>query len=390
MPAPFIAALLTPRGRGAVATIRLQGDLAPLDRAVDPLFRAVNGRSLATQEMDRILFGRWGRDAVEDVVLCRIDANTLEIHCHGGERAAERILADCRELGADVVDWKRLVALARGDLEAELQECLSRAVTWRTAEYLLMQASGLLRLAFERLAATAWNVDGRRAADAAIRDLLHWSRFGLHLTEPWRVVLTGPPNVGKSSLMNALLGYQRSIVFDQPGTTRDVVTGITAFEGWPVQLSDTAGLRVSSDELESEGMARARRHLAEADLILQLIDVSQPPADGVEDAEHYRTAGAPASAIPVLWVAHKCDLPDRWGDSLPEDATRVSSKTGAGVGELQRRMVRALTPEVPSLELPMPVTSRQIAALRSALAALAADDAAGYRLSISALTDACE
>src|SRR4029453_3197945 len=73
--------------------------------------------------------------------------------------------------------------------------------------------------------------------------VLEFAELGQHLTAPWRVVLAGPPNVGKSSLINALAGYQRTIVSHVPGTTRDVVTTTTAIDGWPVELADTAGLR---------------------------------------------------------------------------------------------------------------------------------------------------
>ena len=101
-----------------------------------------------------------------------------------------------------------------------------------------------------------------QAAAARIREWLAWEDFGLHLTRPWNVVLAGRPNVGKSSLINALLGYTRSIVFDQPGTTRDVVTAATAIDGWPIELSDTAGLRESPSRWrrrESSGRGRHSR-----------------------------------------------------------------------------------------------------------------------------------
>src|SRR5690606_16577637 len=78
--------------------------------------------------------------------------------------------------------------------------------------------------------------------------------LGLHLTRPWHVALAGAPNVGKSSLLNAVLGYGRAIVFDQPGTTRDVLDAVTAIDGWPVRLTDGAGLRESVDALEAAGV----------------------------------------------------------------------------------------------------------------------------------------
>src|SRR6185503_7750192 len=106
--------------------------------------------------------------------------------------------------------------------------------------------------------------------------LLALAEVGLHLTTPWRVVFAGPPNVGKSSLVNALLGYPRAIVYDQPGTTRDVLTASTAFDGWPFELRDTAGLRdgISLDSVEVEGVARARAQIATADLVVFVHDRS--------------------------------------------------------------------------------------------------------------------
>lgn len=342
----LMAARMTPRGRGAVAVIRVAGDHTVMDQLAAPLFRPANGRPMSEQAGGRILFGQWGREAVEEVVVCRIDAETLEIHCHGGDQAADRILNDWQELGADIVAWPQLVTATTDVLVAELRDCLSRAITWRTAEHLLHQSTGLLRSAFERLQ----SMSDRRVAVRMIDELLRWSQFGVHLTEPWRVVLTGKPNVGKSSLINALLGYQRSIVFDQPGTTRDVVTAETAFDGWPVQLFDTAGIRAGAEELEAEGITRARQQLAEADLVVQLIDLSEPPEE------------TSASEKKIL-VAHKADLADRWGAALPAEAIRVSSLTHTGVPELQREIMRRLVPVTPALDTPVPVTHRQVALL---------------------------
>src|SRR5690606_27241148 len=104
-------------------------------------------------------------------------------------------------------------------------------------------------------------------ASAEIADLLQTGQTARHLLTPWQVVLCGRPNVGKSSLINALVGYERTVVFDQPGTTRDVVSVETAIHGWPVIFSDTAGLRETESELEAAGIARARARLKQADLI---------------------------------------------------------------------------------------------------------------------------
>jgi tRNA modification GTPase len=364
-----IVARMTPRGRGAVATIRVHGDHTLLDRLAVPMFRPVNGQRLGDQEFGRLVFGSWGYESAENIVICRLDAATLEIHCHGGDLAVERILRDWKGVGAAVVSWNELFAGTVDRLEAELQECLSRTVTWRTAEFVLSQTNGRLRSAYEALVDVQWTPAERERTEASITGLLNWATFGEHLVEPWRVVLTGPPNVGKSSLINALLGYQRSIVFDEPGTTRDVVTAETAFDGWPVQLVDTAGLRAASEALEAEGIARAREQLAQADLVLELIDVSDPGS----------MVGLRSNDASSLVIAHKCDLPDRCGDLLPPHALRVSSFTGYGIAELQRELVKRLVPDVPPLDAPIPLTRRQTNLLKGALEALSSADESRYR-----------
>ena len=113
-------------------------------------------------------------------------------------------------------------------------------------------------------------------AAARLRELVGWTDFGCHLSEPWQVVILGRPNVGKSSLLNALAGFQRAIVFDEPGTTRDVVSTEIAIDGWPVRLLDTAGIRQGETELERAGIALAREQARSADLRLLVVDASQP------------------------------------------------------------------------------------------------------------------
>ena len=344
------AAILTPAGRGAVATIRVTGDLTQLDRA-SPLFRAANGRALSEQERRRIAFGAWGRGTTEEIVVSRLTDQTLEIHCHGGDAAVRRILSDLQQCGCSEVSWQQQAVNGVDCFDAECLDALTRATTGRTAEILLEQSLGLLREAFLPLDSLT-----------QIESLLSWANFGLHLTQPWNVVLTGRPNVGKSSLVNRLLGYERAIVFDQPGTTRDAVTADTAFEGWPVQLVDTAGQRDSTDELEAAGIALARQRLAAADLQIVLIDGSEPPCD---DDEQLLTEWPDA-----LVVAHKSDLPSRWSDfdwkRLPQQVVRVSSATGAGIIDLQRQLIERLIPHVPPVGTAVPVTARQITALRAA------------------------
>ena len=124
--------------------------------------------------------------------------------------------------------------------------------------------------------------------------------LGRHLTRPWQVVIAGAPNVGKSSLANALAGYQRAVVSEIPGTTRDLVTTEIALEGWPVELIDTAGLREPGEDLESQGIERALTAAGSADVCLWVLDSSAQPE-----------WPAPPSAN-MRFVINKVDLPAAW------------------------------------------------------------------------------
>lgn len=366
------AALLTPIGRGAVATIRLQGNLDS-PRLSDIPFRAANGKVLSQQSIGRIVFGQWGqKDAdSEEIVVCRVTPQALEIHCHGGDVAVQRILQDLQQIGCRALDWQGQNQRSRGTFEAECMDALSRATTWKTAEILHEQSSGLLRKSMERFLSLSADLT---ELTSRLDELLRWSSLGIHLSQPWIVVLTGRPNVGKSSLINALLGYERAIVFDQPGTTRDVVTAETAFDGWPVQLTDTAGLRETSEELEAAGIVLTRQKLEIADMRLILIDLSEAPS-------------ADDDALLAEWpdaivVGHKCDLTDQWQDRLPPHAIRVSSATGEGLVELQKMIVNRLVPQVPPPGTAIPVTLRQIRELQVARTAASTGDIASCRQAV--------
>eukprot|EP00913_Durusdinium_trenchii_P008904 g8370.t1 len=366
------AALLTPRGRGAVATVRLLGACHLIDEGEPRLFQSAGGRVLREYDIGRVVYGQWGRDLPEDVVVCRIDEATTDVHCHGGDAAAQRILDDLRTAGCTVQSWQEISTATAGLLETELVEALGRAETSRTAGILLEQQSGVLRGALETLQALSREPSFADAGEARseligqIEALLHWSQFGLHLTQPWKVVIAGRPNAGKSSLINALLGYARSIVYDEPGTTRDVVTAQTAFDGWPVELADTAGIRDSVDELESAGIGRARQNLAAADCRVLLLDLSRR-----RSLEEEQLLAEWPSAIRV---GAKRDLPNLWGFPLPADLLRVSTVTETGFDELAAEIVSRLIPEVPPPATAIPVTRRQVALLRQARAAIEAAD----------------
>ena len=356
---------LTPPGRGAVSVIELRGKLASVD-APTPLWRAANGRPLSRQACDRICFGQWGSESPEDVVVCRLGLELAEVHCHGGRAAVARILGDLRARGASVHAsgdaLRRLIPL----VDAECQLALTHAATERTTDLLAEQASGVLRAALESLGSKL-SADGDSAgietARQGIDDLLRWAPFGQHLTQPWSVVLCGEPNAGKSSLMNALAGFARSIVSEQPGTTRDLVTTEIVLDGWRIELSDTAGLRDADGEIEAEGVRRATQRLAAADLTILLIDGSQPWTSRSDQLlrENQAREG--------LVIRHKSDLPQAWMKGETPFLS-VSSRTGAGVEDLCDAMVTRLVPRVPSPGTPIPISPTICQQLRNVASAL--------------------
>jgi tRNA modification GTPase len=210
----------------------------------------------------------------------------------------------------------------------------------------------------------------RRAESGASQDaadrlhaLLRWSDVGLHLTRPWRVVLTGRTNVGKSSLINALLGYERSIVYGEPGTTRDVVTAHTAIDGWPVELADTAGLRASDDAVELAGVDLAHRVLAQADVVVLVFDASRPWL--TDDASLVR------DRPDALVVHNKCDQPMVDVAARPPGLS-TSATEGRGVPEVVAALSHRLVPTPPPPGTAIPFTARQVEAIRAGLSALQA------------------
>lgn len=378
-------ALLTPPGRGAVAVLRAFGERA--SDVVNEAFASVAGRPLASFDWGRIVVGRW-RESGEELVVCRRDASTVEIHCHGGSAAVEAILQTMQARGAQLrSSHEQECELLRDPLAAEAIDALAHAATRRTAAVLLDQQQGALRRAASQIAD---HLAAARLATAleGIEALLEFADFGLHLTKPWRVVLAGPPNVGKSSLINALLGYERSLVFDQPGTTRDVVQSATALEGWPVELSDTAGLRTANDELEFAGVRLAERQLDSSDLALLVFDDSA--------AWTANEANLVARWPNALLVHNKCDLllpvaadaPVKLADRPAGLAT--SAKSGAGIAELMAAIVALLVPNAPPPGTAVPFTARHVESLRAARRSIELADLTTARSCLSRIGEASD
>ncbi|NBU41386.1 MAG: GTP-binding protein [Planctomycetia bacterium] len=274
---PPQVALLTPVGRGALAVVGVLGPDAT--RLVARLFAPRGARPL--HDADRhgegngvaeVRFGRWLGHAGgvgEDVVaVVRPGGDRIEVHCHGGTAAAEGVITSLEAAGARRVSWHHwLASLGEADWAIEVREALARVRGPKAARILSRQLAGAWDVAWRRLQAAA-EADRVSEVVADGTRLLAAARVGLRLTRPWRVVLVGRVNVGKSSLVNALAGHARCIVTPVPGTTRDLVETRLVLDGWEIDLVDTAGLRPGDepvDAVERAGIERAIAAAAAAD-----------------------------------------------------------------------------------------------------------------------------
>lgn len=358
---------LTPHGRGAVAVVVVEGAAAV--ELVEKHFVAAAGKSLTTFPVNRIIFGRWCANANdgEEIVVCRTSETSVELNCHGGVTAAQAIINALVADGA-IEQAASLWAVnnSSDSIEAEALLALGDARTERAAAILLDQYRGALREAVEKTINDLKNHDSNSARQRLL-GLLRRSEIGLHLTNPWRVVFAGPPNVGKSSLMNRLLGYDRSIVFDQPGTTRDLLTASAAFDGWSVELTDTAGLRESEDAIEVAGVSRATDTLSTADLAVLVFDAT---CEMDETLDRLLTQHPHA-----IYVINKCDL--RSIEHLGEKFLLTSAVNGAGITELMDRIVSQLVRCDVSPGDAVPFNERQLTAIDSARRAVDTGNAVG-------------
>jgi tRNA modification GTPase len=299
-----------------------------------------------------VVFGRWGDpERGEELVVVRHSAERLEVHCHGGLAASEAVLASVEQSGAVRQPWQEWLAAGGASvIEVEAREALARVGGPKAAQILCRQLAGTLDAELGRIAGL--EAGGDTAGAAAARERLRRAaRVGLRLTRPWRVVVAGDVNAGKSSLVNALAGHARSIVSAEPGTTRDVLETRIVLDGWEMDLVDTAGLRDDpAGPTEAAGIERARAAAAEADLVLHVVDASD---------------GRQAEACPTssLHVLSKCDLVPSDVDA-PPDAIRTSAVTGLGIDALAAAIVRRLVPEEsddpPLLAGPVPFTARHV------------------------------
>jgi tRNA modification GTPase len=363
--ATTLVAVLTPRGRGAIASLSVSGPSATTD--VQRLFSPLTGQPLANRPLNRPVLGHWHaadrrEPAGESLIVCRTSQDSLEVHSHGGHAILEFILATLTAIGCRVVasdQWTPRPVMDRMTFDAF--RALPRARTLPTAGILLDQLQGALSRAVRQTIADVTDGPPARAVEI-LRSLLAYSQLGLHLTRPFRIAVVGAVNAGKSSLVNAILGYQRSLVHHEAGTTRDVLTAYTAVSGWPVQLADTAGYRHTDDGLEGEGIARGAMAADSADLVLLVTDAAEAWTD-----ERYRFENQSAT-VPLI-VHSKCDLIARAPADRPA-GWLVSARTGSGLGNLMQAISRRLVPEVPPPGAAVPFEDEHCRVIRSALGAI--------------------
>jgi tRNA modification GTPase len=308
---------------------------------------------------DRLVIGHFGGDTGEEVVVRRWTDDAVELHCHGGSAAVAMIEALLVAAGCRRIEWRDWIDAAQLDPFAiAALKSLADAPTQRTAAILLDQYHGAIHRA---MAEIRQEIDRGQTETARqqIDALLDRAALGRHLVQPWRVVLAGQVNVGKSSLVNALVGFHRSIVHPMPGATRDAVAVATAIEGWPVELCDTAGLRdgcenQSIHEIEWAGIERTRERLAQADLVILIFDHSAPwSAEDQALLDRWPEA---------LLVHNKCDLP-RTSDrpiGIP-----TSAIDGHGIDVLLKSIAQRLVPNPPPDGAAVPFATEQIESIES-------------------------
>jgi tRNA modification GTPase len=339
-PDEVVCGALTAAGRGAIAVVEVRGVGAA--RMIEGVFAPFSRRRFQDTLHRKLIYGTWCPTG-EDVVVCRVAESHFEVHCHGGTAAVESIISALTESGASEISATE-ASNARGlDLwRAEIWNALPKATTERTAAFALRQ---LDRLPAEigRVLKNLSDGDAKKALDR-IDLILSWSHFGVSLLQVPSVVLCGQPNVGKSSLINSIVGFQRAIVHSSAGTTRDVVSQRTAVDGWPVELSDTAGLRQAEGPVEEIGVENARKTIDAARVLIGVFDGSRPW--NVADQRLFDRLDC--DIVVHNKSDHDAFSADGVGDALARPPGHATSATqNEGIEQLITLIAGKLVPELP-------------------------------------------
>jgi tRNA modification GTPase len=367
-----IAAISTPIGDGGIGIVRLSGSDAML--IADALFRSPTGVPLVEADSHTLHYGAihvQGR-LIDEVLVSVMRAprtytreDVVEINCHGGIVSTRAILDATLAAGARMAERGEFTkrAFVNGRISLDQAKAVLDIVRARTAlglEAAVDRLGGRFTHALadlraklaEILADLEVEIDypdldvdieaiGPRIEDcsARVQELLSKSESGRLIREGLTVAIVGRPNVGKSTLLNALLSEERAIVTPIPGTTRDTIEEDASLGGIPVRWIDTAGLRDADHPVEAEGVRRTRGAIDRADLLLLLVDASEPrhrEDDAVLTLDR---------SVPSLLILNKSDLPTAW-DDVPEGTwlatLRVSAKHGVGIETLREEILSAV------------------------------------------------
>jgi tRNA modification GTPase len=372
-----IAAISTPPGEGGIGIVRLSGNHA-IER-VEQLFKSPTGKTLSDKSR-QVYYGTiWDEDECLDEVLVHVmraphsytAENVVEINGHGGSGPLNAILECVLRQGARLANPGEFTqrAFLNGRIDLVQAEAVIDRIQARTRAGLKAAANSatgqLSRALFELKEQLLWAKSHIEAAvdfpDQDLPDLItpelqnkiaetHTKMKELYATadagrllrEGARIAIAGRPNVGKSSLFNALLRDARAIVTSQAGTTRDVIEETISIEGIPIRIMDTAGIRDTKDEIEQMGVDLARTTLDESAAVLFIFDASSPLT--LEDDQLFSEINT--IGIPVLYVGNKIDLGKQW-ESISAANTDapvhwVSAETLQGLDELENAMAKLL------------------------------------------------
>ncbi|HSS70985.1 MAG TPA: tRNA uridine-5-carboxymethylaminomethyl(34) synthesis GTPase MnmE [Casimicrobiaceae bacterium] len=365
--ADTIAAVATPAGRGGIGVVRVSGpDLTELIAGILGTTPPARMATLAT-------FRGWHGEPIDQGIALYFPApssytgeTVLELHGHGGGAVLALILNRCLDLGARIAEpgefTRRAFLNGKLDLaQAEAVADLIEAATATAARAAMRSLSGVfsdeIRAAVDGLIELRSfteatldfpeeDVEFMRASDAAgklaslrerLASIVGRARQGSLLREGLDVVLIGQPNVGKSSLLNQLVGEDVAIVTPVPGTTRDAIRGRIEVGGIPLHVIDTAGLRPTVDAVEKVGIERTWAAIERADLALVVTDARE-----TEHAEDAAIVGRLRTTLPRIVVRNKIDLAGIAAHSSADDGARevwLSAKTGAGLDLLREAML---------------------------------------------------
>lgn len=394
-----IAAISTPPGESAIAVVRISGPNAI--QITDRIFRGKEQPSRFASHVQH-LGEIFSENQLVDQALVSIHRapasytgeDLVEISCHGGTLVSAKVLEGCLRAGAraarpgefteraflngkmDLTQAEAVIDLIRARTDLALRSATEQ-LEGRLGDQIRKIRDGLIALLAHINASIDFPEEGidpeegetlRVRLDSVreeIAALLATADQGRVLREGVRVVIYGATNAGKSSLLNRLLGYDRVIVSDTHGTTRDTIEESVNLEGVPIRLLDTAGLRASESELERKGIARTEKSLQFADLRLHIADRNAPKPADFNSRNPSEFNGGTSSSNEFV-VLNKSDLPENsdWKD-FP--ALRISCTTGDGLAELQKEILTRIRQQNLRPETAIAINTRHRDCLRRAL-----------------------